>query len=322
MKLDLEQCTDEWLAIRRKHLTASDARLSLLFLEDQKSEYYDSNIYSLLEDKISKTNEELSSFKKQLFNNGHLAEELIGTRIKNEVISKGWSYEAGNVYKHNNFLASLDVLLSKDNSLIIYECKNVNSDKVLSEYKNFTHPNYYQVAFQLYLMKQLFPNKSVKAFVIAFSMETEELYKFELDEQGKHYQALKKHLNSLIKISDNISEEKSALYDVEYGGLDFDRDKILEEARDLESLMQSKEKLVEDIETRKKSLFALCNNFPHGYKDNNYVIKAQIRESYSKKLLPEVEAMLHSSGYNLKNIYYNDPNTLKLTESLYFKARS
>jgi hypothetical protein len=322
MKLDLEQCTDEWLAVRQQHLTASDARLALLFLEDQKSEYYDSNIYSLLEDKISKTNEELSSFKKQLFSNGHLAEELIGSRIKNEVLSKGWNYEAGNVYKYNNFLSSLDVLLSKDNSLIIYECKNVNSDKVLSEYKNFTHPNYYQVAFQLYLMQQLFPNQNVKAFVIAFSMENEELYKFELDEQGKHYQALKKHLNSLIKISDNIAEEKSALHDVQYGGLEFDRDKILEEARDLEQLMTEKDKLVQDIETKKKHLFSLCNNFPHGYKDNNYVIKSQIRESYTKRLLPEVEALLHASGYNSKTIYYNDPTSLKLTESLYFKART
>jgi hypothetical protein len=315
--LDLKQGSNTWLEERGRRITASDARLLLLYFEKNQCNYYDSNVYKILEDKLidKKIN---NDFKLKLFREGHMAEELISSKIKDEIREQGWNYYSGQVWGYKNLLASLDVSIEKNNNFVIYECKNVNSKRVLEQYINYSHPNYYQVAFQLYLLSKKYDN--AKAYIICYEMESENLYKFEVDKTGEHYKAVEKHIDKLLKCGKNISESKDALFDIapSNGSIGEDRSAIVELANKYLKVNDKIDILKQEKDIIKGELFNILIRYKSGLQDRGVSAKAGLVERYKKKIKPEVVDILNKNGYNnIEDIYINDLDSLKIIEQIY-----
>lgn len=112
--LDLEQGTDEWLAVRLKYVTASQIPIVMGISPYQTRE-------QLLLEKLHGTKEEISEDKKELFEKGHSIERALRTLLNR----KGSCFEPHVLLSSGStkILASLDGFSRE--SKIILECKYV-----------------------------------------------------------------------------------------------------------------------------------------------------------------------------------------------------
>lgn len=156
-EVQVEQKSKEWLELRKKYLTATD----IVFL---RTTFFDKKKYhgKSIEDFFSKKHgspEKKNAFALDLMQKGRLAEEIAKDTISsicdylNESSKNNYTFSHGKVYTRDDWaLASLDYALFKDGNMHApLEVKYTEFTKTFEEYKNKTHINLYQLAFQMYV---------------------------------------------------------------------------------------------------------------------------------------------------------------------------
>lgn len=220
---NLAQGTDEWREERRKYITASDVPRIIAFLKGNN--FYTETPSDWFAKKMGKE-EDTSDYKKDLYRKGHLSEE----RVKAERLS-------GEQYIHSEIgvlddwiLASLDSRNKEKN--IIIELKYSTSQNAISEYRNKTHPNYYQLAAQMYVFGAevgaiiISDGDSNEDIIKKFTVE-DEMYQefikylpeiklvFEALQAGKNFFVKEEDINIRIQgLSDSILETKEKILEL------------------------------------------------------------------------------------------------------------
>lgn len=218
--VNVEQRTDEWLDIRKKHITASES-VELLISFINKKDHMKRNRADFARYKLGTKERTFSKFQTELMNRGKFNESIAIDKLNkyldkvnsNRSEENKISFMKELVFTRDSWaLASTDAILVNSSSGKIHapvEIKYTESVNTFNKYREFDHYNYYQLAFQMYVTNTKF------GFLMASvnSSEKEDTAILEIDTNSHYYKEIESAIEELKFIHKTICIEQTNPYE-------------------------------------------------------------------------------------------------------------